>query len=201
MSSLTVKKPTYESQYYLLWMWSHSHILRCGCFGEHTDFDNSLPSCSRIHNTVIAGHSWQCGMNGPSSSTSWKFQGISDSGPSGCRNGIQLICVMLSLSTVTCSIIWVALCELLLRRRLIGWKTSNSQWRLRERPCQNSILKYLQWWVCLVWQHTCFSLTRSCDRLELGQGIGYSSQSWDYLYYQIPRAVSGLCGEWILCQA
>jgi len=52
------------------------------------------------------------GKNGPSSRTSWKFEGQSNTGPSGCRKGISLLCIQLSLCPMTCSRIWTALCEL-----------------------------------------------------------------------------------------
>jgi len=96
------------------------------CLSEPTDHKYSPTSASSIENTVITTDCSQPRMKGPSSSTSWKLGGHSGTGTSCCRKGIQLHCIPLSLCAMTCSIIWMVLCELYLWRRLNGRMTYTS---------------------------------------------------------------------------
>jgi len=127
-SSLTVKKPKSASWYYSLRMWRHIGIWHWSWLSEPNNYVNAPASGVRIQNTVNTGHSSQQRMNGPLSSTSWKFWGHFDTGPCGCQSGIGSYCIMLSQCTMTCSIIWMALCELQWRWRLLGRKTYTSLW-------------------------------------------------------------------------
>jgi len=125
-------------------------------------------SALRIHHPAITGHCSQHRMNGPSSSTSLRLPGHSDIGPSGCWKGIELLCIMSSLSTMTCSIMLMALGELCRIRRHNGRKTSTSLWTLRDRSCPNNMQKSLQRLVCFPFQHTSLIHSGSCDQLGCG---------------------------------
>jgi len=72
-SSLTIKKPKYRLQSYLLWRCKHGAIRYWSCLSEYINYETSPASGWRIHNTAITSHSSQHRMNGPSSSTSWPF--------------------------------------------------------------------------------------------------------------------------------
>jgi len=111
-SSLPVNKPKAASQYHLLWIWRHIGTRHCSSLSKHTDYENSPISGSKIQYTVIAGHSSQHRRNGRLCCTSWKFWGHSVIGPCGCRTSIQSHCNTSQQSTMTYSIIWMALCEL-----------------------------------------------------------------------------------------
>jgi len=119
-SSVTVKKPKYESQYYLVSMWLHDGNRHWSCCSEPTDYENSPVSGSRIQNTVITGHSSQHRINVQWSSKSWRLWGHSDTAPCGCRSGIWVLCITSSLSTMSCSIIWKAISKLQPRGRING---------------------------------------------------------------------------------
>jgi len=56
------------------------------------------------------------------------FDGGSGTGPSGCRNSIRLLYIMLSMSTLTCSLIWMELRELWVRRWPNVMKTCTLPW-------------------------------------------------------------------------
>jgi len=66
-------------------------------------------SGSRIKDIEITGHISQHRMNGPLSSTSWKFWAHSDTGPCGCGRRIWSHCFRISHSMMKFSIIWIAL--------------------------------------------------------------------------------------------
>jgi len=127
-SSLTVTKLKSSSQYYPLWMWRQVGTRHWGGLTVPTNHEKSHVSGSPIQNTVITGHSPQHRMNGPLWTTSCKHWGHSDFGPCGCQRGIQSHCIMLSQSTMTCFIIWMALCELWLIKAINGRKTCSSPW-------------------------------------------------------------------------
>jgi len=167
-SSLTIKKSNYEMQYYLLWIWNHGGIQHWSSLSEPSYCENSPESGWRIQNIVNTSHLSQNRMNGPSSSTSWKIQGYSDTAPCGCPQSIWLLCITVSLSTMTCSIIWMALCELELRRTLNGRKAYSFPWCLPDRSCPSIMLKLLHRWVCFWFEHTSLFLSRSCDHLRSG---------------------------------
>jgi len=112
---------------------SNGSTTHYGC--ENTvEFDNgelwatlSMPKISQngssIQYTVVTNYFSQHRMNRPSWSKSWKCWGHSVSGPCECQRAIQLLCIMLSLSTMTFSIIWMALCDFFWKRWLNGVKT------------------------------------------------------------------------------
>jgi len=168
MSSLTVIKPKYELQYYQSWMCKHGGIQQWSCLGKTTDYENLPARGLRIQNTVITGHSSQLRMNGLSSSTWWRSQHHSNTGPCGCQKSIQSHCIMSSLSTMTCSIIWMVLCELRLGRWYIGKKTYTWPSRLRDSRRPNISLKSLQWLVCFSFQLISWIHSGSCDHLKCG---------------------------------
>ena len=159
-SSLTVKKPKYELQSYQLWMRKHSGIWLWGCLSKRTDYENSPASGLGIQNPAITSHSSQHRMNGPSSSISWKFYGHSSTGPCGCRKGIPSLCLTSSLSTMTCTIIWIVWCQLRPRRIHNGRKNYTLPWNLHGRICPDIILKFLLRLVCFSFQHTPWSFRR-----------------------------------------
>jgi len=149
-------------------MQKHSGDQHRSCLSEPTDHEKSPVSGWTIQNTAITTHSSQRRINGPTSITSWKFWGHSDSGPFECRRGRRLLCITVSQTTMTCSIIWMALCELEPRRRLNGRKTYSSPWNLRDRSCPNLMLKWLQrqlWFRC---QPISSIISGSCNRLGGG---------------------------------
>jgi len=154
--------------YYLCWMWKHGGIGHCGCLSELSDYKNSPPSGWQIQNTAITRDSSQLRMNGQLSSMSWMFWGHSETGPCGCWQGIQLLCILSSPLTMTCLIIWMALCELCLRRRRNGWKTYTSPSRLGARCCPNIMRKSLQRLVRFTFRHICWILSGCCYRLGCG---------------------------------
>jgi len=101
-------------------------------------------------------------------STSWKSWGHSDTGPCGCQKGIQLLCITSSLSSMTCSLIWTALCKLQLGRSLKGRKTYTLLWTLCNGSRPNITLKLLQRLVCVSFQHISLILSGSCDQSGSG---------------------------------
>ena len=127
-SSLTVKKPNLASRYFWLWMWRHFATQHCSWSSAPSDYGNLHTSGSKIEHTLITGNFSQLKMNRPLWSMSWKYWGRFDFGPCGCRRGILSHCITLSQCTMTCSIIWMAWCELWLRRSLHGWKTWSLLW-------------------------------------------------------------------------
>jgi len=120
--SLSVKMPKYQSQDCLWWMGRHGGYRNSSHLSDPVHYKNIPMSCSKIKNIVITSHSSQLRMNGPLSSMGWKYWGHSDSWPCGCRWGIRSHFLRSSQSTMTCSITWMTLCELWLRRRLHEWK-------------------------------------------------------------------------------
>ena len=74
----------------------------------HTAYVNLRGSGLRTQNTVINGHSSPHRMSGPLSIMSWMFYGHSGTGPGGCRNGIPLLSITSSLSTMTYLVTWMA---------------------------------------------------------------------------------------------
>jgi len=75
---------------------------------------------------------------------------------------------MSSLSTLTCSSIWMVLCKHWWRRRYNGMKTYTSPWRLCRRSCPNNILDSLQRPVYFSFQCVSLILSGSWDRLGSG---------------------------------
>jgi len=65
----------------------------------------------------------------------------------------------LSQYTMTCSIIWVALCELWLRRWLSERKTCSLMWSYHDRSCPNIVLKWVHRRVCIGCQYICSILS------------------------------------------
>jgi len=149
-------------------MWNQGGIRHWSCLIEPSNYEISPASGSRLHNTAITGHCSQRSKNGPSSSTSWMIWGHFDTGPCGFWKGLQLPCTTSSLSTMTCSITWMALCQVWRRRRHNGRKTCTSLWRLRTRSCPNIMLESLQQLVCFTFQHISLILSRSCDHSGSG---------------------------------
>ena len=119
-------------------------------------------------NTAIASWSSQHRMSGLLSSMLWRVHGHSVTGFCGCQNGIPLLCIMSSLSAMTCLITWIAWCELWPRRRHNGRKTSSVPWSLRGNSCPNIILKWLQWLVSFSFWQICSILSRCCEHLGSG---------------------------------
>ena len=72
-------------------------------------YANSPASGMRIQNTAVTGHYLQNRMNGLSSTSPCKFWGYSYTGPYGSLKGIWLLYIRLTLSTMPCLIIWMAL--------------------------------------------------------------------------------------------
>jgi len=127
-SSLTIKKPKSALPYFPLWMWRHDGTLYWKCSTATTDNRNSHESGFKIQNTVITGHSTHHKMNWWLWSMFWKYWGHSDIGHCGCRRGIHSHCIMSSQCTMTCSIRWMASCELSPSRKLNGRKTYSLPW-------------------------------------------------------------------------
>jgi len=75
---------------------------------------------------------------------------------------------MLSLSIMTCSIMWMAFCELWLGRQPSGRKIYTSLWSLRDKSCPNTMPKSLQRRVCFIFRHTYLILFASCNCLGKG---------------------------------
>jgi hypothetical protein len=146
-------------------MWTHIGTPHCGGLSAPTDYKNSPTSGSKIQNAVITNHSSQHRMNGPLSSMSRKFWCISNIWCGCCRRDIQLLCITLSQSMMTDSILWMALCELWLRRRLNGRKTCSLSWSGRNRSYPNIVLQWLQQQVCVSFQQISLSISGSCDSL------------------------------------
>jgi len=170
-SSLTVKQLKCESQLYLVGMWRHSEIRRWGYVTKLTDYENLPGSGWSIRNTVITGLSSPHRMNGWSLGMSGKFWDHYGAGPCGCLNGILLLCIMLSLSTMTHSIIWMEVFKLLLRRRPNGRKTYILPWSLHAKSWPDIMLELLRRRVCFWFPHRYSILSRSCDRLDSGTRV------------------------------
>jgi len=127
-STVTVKRPKFASRCYRIRMWRECGTQHWRCSSEPTDYGNTHASGSKIQNNLITGHFSQLKMSGPLCSTSWKYWGHFHIGPFGCCKGIQSHCITLSQCTTTCSITWMAWCELWPRRWLQGRKTCSSLW-------------------------------------------------------------------------
>jgi len=69
---------------------------------------------------------------------------------------------------MTCSIIWMSWREILLGKRLNGKKNYTSPWSLHDRSCPNLIMKLLQYWVYISFQHISSILCRNWDCLGSG---------------------------------
>jgi len=72
------------------------------------------------------------------------------------------------MSTMTCSIIWMALCKLGLRRWHNGRKTYNSPSRLRARSGSNIMLNSLQRLASSSFQHLSLIRAGSCHHFASG---------------------------------
>jgi len=162
-SSLTVESAQFALRQYLLGMWRHIGTRHGSCSSKPTDYVNSDASGSTFQTTVITGHSLQHRMNGPLPGTSWKLWGHSNIGPCGCQCGIWSDCITLSQTTMTCSIFWMVLCELWLRRRLNWRKTYSSLWRSCDRSCPIIMLKRLQQGLYFSFVHLSSILSRTYD--------------------------------------
>jgi len=110
MSSASVKKPKSALRYFLVWMWRHFGSLHWSYSSAPTTYGNSPVSGFNTHYTLNIGHYSQLRMNGQLSSMSWKCWGHFDTGPFGCRRGIQSHCITSSQCTTTCSVTWTAWC-------------------------------------------------------------------------------------------
>jgi len=86
--------------------------------------------------------------------------------------GIQTLRNTLSQCTITCSITWMALCELSLRRRHNRRKTSSSPWSSLDRSCPDILLKWLRQRVRFSFQQTSSIVSGSCDH------IGSEAREW-----------------------
>ena len=117
-STLTFKNPKSALQYFRLWMWRQGATQHQSCSSAPTNYRNSNASGSKIENTVITAHLSQPKIRGPLWSMSCKYQGHFNIGPCGCWGGIQSHCITFSQCTMSCSIIWMAWCDLCLRRRI-----------------------------------------------------------------------------------
>jgi len=111
-------------------------------------------------------------MNEPSSSMSWKFRHQSDTRPCGYWTGTQLVCIMSSLSTMICSMTWMALCEFWPKQRHNGRKPDTLLWRLLTRSCPNNLPQSLQQLVRFTIQRKCLILSGICDHLGSGTRRG-----------------------------
>jgi len=149
-------------------MWRQIVTWHWSCFREPTDYENSPTSGFNIQNTVISVHSSQHRMNGPFSSASWKSWGHSDFGPCGWPRGILSHFILLSQSTMTYSIIWMASCELWPRRWLNGRKNCSLPRSKCNRRCTNIVLKLLQQQVCFSFLHKSLMHSGWCDRFGSG---------------------------------
>jgi len=78
---------------------------------------------------------------------------------------------------MTCSILWMAFCELWSSWRPNGRKTYTSQWCLPDRSCPKIILKLLQQQVCFSLKHISFIISGSCAHLGGGTREWISSLS------------------------
>jgi len=153
-------------------MWRHVETRHLSCSSTPADYLNSQASGLKLQSTVITGNSAQHRMSGQLSSMSWRYSGHSGTGPCGCWYGLPLLCIMSSLSTMTCLITWMAWCELWPRRRHNARKTYCSPWSLHGRSCPNVIAKWLQRLVCFSFRHTFLILSGSCD------GLGSGTREW-----------------------
>jgi len=173
-SSLTVQKPEYELHSYQLWMRKHGGFRHWSFFSVPTDYENAPTSGLSIQNTVISGHSWQHTMSGPLLRMSWMINGHSGTGPCGCRNGIPLLRITSSRCLITCSIIWMAWCNLWPWRRHNGKKTYSLPWSLRSRSCPHIIQKLHLRQICLSFRRISLILSGSCDHLRSG--------TWEWIW-------------------
>ena len=138
------------------------------CSSVPTDCVNSPRSCLKTQSIATTSCSPQLRMSKLLSSMWWIFNGRSGAGPFGCRNGIPLLCITSSLSTMTFLITWMAWCELWPRKRHNGRKTYSSLWSVRSKGYLNIILKSLQWLVCSSWQHTSSIPSGNCGHFGSG---------------------------------
>jgi len=107
-------------------------------------------------------------INGPSPSMAWMSEGHSGIVRRGCLNSIRQLCITVSLSTITCSIIWMAVCELQLRSSLNGRKTYTLTWSWHTSSCPNIMPQQFLWQVCVSFQQISLILSGSCDLLQYG---------------------------------
>jgi len=155
-------------QHCQLCMWSEGGIQHWSCLNKPINYENSPESGICIHYTVNIGHCSRLRTKGPSSSTSWKFSGCFYTPPYGCQNGMQRLCITLSLFSMTWSMMRMALCELQPRRWPNGTKTDTVPWSLCAGRCATNMLKLLQWPVYFSVQHISLILRGSCDRSGSG---------------------------------
>jgi len=149
-------------------MWRQVGTRHWSCLSALTDYVNSHASGLRTHNLVITSHSSQHRRSEPLTSMPWKFHGHSGTSPCGCHNGMPWLCITLSLSTMTCSITWMAWCELWLRRRHNGSNTYTLLRSLCDRSCRNIITKCFQLMVSFSFRQISLIFSRSCDCLGSG---------------------------------
>jgi len=129
-------------------MWRHVGTRHWSCSSAPIDYMNSHASYLQTQSIGITGHSTQHRMSGQLSSMAWRIYGHSSTGPCGCQNGIPLLCIMSSLSTMTFLITRTVWCDLWPWRRHNGRKTYYFPWRWRGRSCPNIIPKWLKQLVC-----------------------------------------------------
>jgi len=165
MSSLTVKRLKSVSRYFWLWMSRPVAIRPWSCSSVPCDYVNSQASGLKVQYTVITGHSTQLKMNGPLWSMSWKCWRHYNSGPYGCRRGIQSHCITLSQCTMISSITWMAWCDLWGINRLHGRMTCTLPWIKLNKSCPNITLKWLHRQACFSSLHISSILSTSCDGL------------------------------------
>jgi hypothetical protein len=70
--------------------------------------------------------------------------------------------------TMTCFIIWIALCEIRLTRWLSERMTCCLKWSYLDRSCPNIVLKWVHRRVYFRWQHICSILSGKCTHFASG---------------------------------
>jgi hypothetical protein len=113
-------------------------------------------------------HSSQFRMSGQLSSMSRIVYGHSLTELCWCRKGTPQLRIMSSLSTITCSIIWMVSCELWPRRRQNGWMSYNLPCSLYFRSHPYIIWKALQRLVSILFQQIPMNLDGSCNHCRSG---------------------------------
>ena len=149
-------------------MWRHVGTRHWSSSSAPTDCVNSPRSGLKTQSIATTGPSSRLRMSGLLSSRWWRLYGHSSTGPFGCRNGIPLLCITSSLSTMTCLTTWMAWCELWPRKRHNGRKTYSLLWSVHSKIYLNTILKSLQRLVCSSLRHISLFLSGSCGRLGSG---------------------------------
>jgi len=118
----------------------------------------------------------------------------SDVGPCGYWWGIQSHCIASSQSTMTCLIIWMALYEIRLRKRIIWRKICYLPWSIFDRSCPNITLKWLQWRVCFLFQQRSSIISGSCNCL------GSRTREWILIvrtrHPMLPNSTRPVWGQW-----